>query len=369
MRPTTTRIVVGFASACLVIRCGSPSSVSTTTATTAPSTPRAATRTMEATTEATPFHAVPEGSVVVWGAGKCEITDGGIDPEGGAGWLVTCELDMSDPRVGGTETQDRFRFLAGAVGRGDVWAAEEARITNAEGTWRGSAQGAEDLSAIPIGEAHYVGEGAYEGLEFHYYFAALDATLPELHGWISPTASTTAGTTGELFTLEGYNERAAAVGWSADGTYLITSIDGLPTIWDAVTGQPLDGQPIDHIGGVSDIMWSPAGTRIDGATDEGAGFFDAVTGERIPVGPLPEGSLRSALTAPAPPSAVPGGQRASSIRSPALTSSSFPGARPGCSMQRGALRAVASPPPGEPVSKSGTQPPVTSCSRSRPRSQ
>ncbi len=66
-----------------------------------------------------------------------------------------------------------------------MWLAEHAVITTDEGTWRDSVQAAEDHEAIPSGEAHYVGEGADEGLEFHYYFfhADLDAAA-ELRGWI-----------------------------------------------------------------------------------------------------------------------------------------------------------------------------------------
>jgi hypothetical protein len=97
---------------------------------------------------------------------------------------------MSDPRVRGTETQDGFSVLVGNVGGGDVRVADDARITTTEGTWRGRVQAATDEAAVPaaIGEAHYIGQGAYEGLEFHYYFADLDSAedgpVP-VHGWIS----------------------------------------------------------------------------------------------------------------------------------------------------------------------------------------
>ena len=51
-------------------------------------------------------------------------------------------------------------------------------------------QAATDDAAVPapIGEAHYIGEGAYEGLEFHYYFADLEIAEGGpvvVHGWIS----------------------------------------------------------------------------------------------------------------------------------------------------------------------------------------
>ena len=133
--------------------------------------------------ELAPFHAFPADAVLVTGTARCDFSNEGVDPEGGAGFLVTCQLDMSDPRVSGVETHDRFRFLYGGAA-GDVWVAEEAVITNAEGTWRGSAQAADD--GTPIGEAHYVGEGGYDGYEFHYYFGHTDlAEGAHLRGWIS----------------------------------------------------------------------------------------------------------------------------------------------------------------------------------------
>lgn len=131
----------------------------------------------EATPEAAPFHAVPDDSVAVTGTATCDTS-----------WLgglltVECVLDMSDPRVSGNEIQPDIHFFAAGLDA-RVWMVEEAVITNEDGTWRGSAQGAEDLAGTPIGEAHYVGEGGYEGLVFHYYFADLDDQV-ELRGWIS----------------------------------------------------------------------------------------------------------------------------------------------------------------------------------------
>jgi hypothetical protein len=140
-----------------------------------------------------PFHPIPYGeTVAVSGTAACDATgSGAVDPQGALDVLVTCQLDLSDPRVSGTETQDRFHILAGSVGGGDVRVADDARIATADGTWRGRVQAAADDASVPapVGEAHYVGEGAYEGLEFHYYFADLDiaeggAVL--VHGWISP---------------------------------------------------------------------------------------------------------------------------------------------------------------------------------------
>lgn len=132
------------------------------------------------------LHPIPLESVGVTGTASCNFSDLGTDPEdpeGESGDLVTCELEMSDPRVSGTETHDRFRYYN--IGDDSLaWVAEEAVITNEEGTWRGIVQAGDD--GTPIGEAHYVGEGAYDGLEFHYYFAhtAL-ANTAEVRGWIS----------------------------------------------------------------------------------------------------------------------------------------------------------------------------------------
>jgi hypothetical protein len=128
-----------------------------------------------------PFHPVPKGSVAVSGAAACDDTGSGR----------VCQLDLSDPRVSGTETQDGVRILAGSVGAGDVSMADDARIATAEGTWRGGIQAATDDASVPtaVGEAHYIGEGTYEGLEFHYYFADLDIAEDgpvRVHGWISP---------------------------------------------------------------------------------------------------------------------------------------------------------------------------------------
>ena len=135
-------------------------------------------------TEAAPLHAVPVNPVVVSGTATCNLsTTAGVGADGEPGFLAVCELDMSDPRVSGTETEDRFRQFPGGEA-GDVWVAEEATITNANGTWRGSSQMADD--GIASGEAHLVGEGAYEGLEFHYYFGGWDrADVAKVRGWIS----------------------------------------------------------------------------------------------------------------------------------------------------------------------------------------
>lgn len=146
-----------------------------------------------------PFHPVPAGSVAVSGTAACDSTgSGAVDGQGALDVLVTCQLDLSDPRVSGTERRDRVRILAGRVGAGDVRMVDDARITAADGAWSGTIQAATDDAAVPtlLGEAHYVGEGAHEGLEFHYYFADLDSAEDgevRVHGWISPATGAPPG--------------------------------------------------------------------------------------------------------------------------------------------------------------------------------
>lgn len=139
----------------------------------------------ETTTAGTaPFHAIPADSVVVTGTATCVFSDGGVDPTGGDNNdLATCELDMSDPRVSGTETHDRFRYYYEEGDEAGMWVVEEAIIINSEGTWRGTAQAVDD--GTPIGEANFVGEGAYQGLVFHYYFSDPSFGEAVVHGWIS----------------------------------------------------------------------------------------------------------------------------------------------------------------------------------------
>lgn len=165
MRLLTTRTAALVFTVCAVAACGSSSG---------------------STTESAPFHAVPDDAVVVSGSAACEFSEAGIDADGEpGGMLVACQLDLSDPRVSGTERHDGFNWVAEGRG-GFAWLVEDATITNDEGTWRGSAQAVEDPGNIPSGEAHYVGESAYEGLEFHYYFFHADlGDDAEVRGWIT----------------------------------------------------------------------------------------------------------------------------------------------------------------------------------------
>ncbi len=133
-------------------------------------------------TDAEPLHAIPDDPRVVSGTTTCDVLDDeGAAADGTPAPLYVCELDMSDPRVSGTQRDDRWRLVDGGPGF-IAWRYEESVITNDEGTWRGAIQAADD--GVPCGEAHYVGEEAYEGLEFHYYFCDVDDHVT-IRGWIS----------------------------------------------------------------------------------------------------------------------------------------------------------------------------------------
>ena len=130
--------------------------------------------------EVTPFHTIPDDFATVSGGADCTLSG-----TGGSGLRVSCAVDMSDPRVSGTEIADRIRIVE-RDGTGYIWVSEEATITNGEGTWRGIIQTADDGSQRN-GEGHFVGEGSYEGLEHHYYWSVNKADEHIRTGWVYST--------------------------------------------------------------------------------------------------------------------------------------------------------------------------------------
>jgi hypothetical protein len=132
----------------------------------------------------TPFHGIPDEFVTVSGGADCTLSGmAGTNPKTeGPGFKVTCAVDMDDPRVSGTEVADRIRITE-RDGTGYVWVAEEATITNDEGTWRGIIQTA-DNGSQRNGEGHFVGEGAYAGLEHHCYWSVNAADEHIRTGWV-----------------------------------------------------------------------------------------------------------------------------------------------------------------------------------------
>jgi hypothetical protein len=140
------------------------------------STEAATTTTIERlTADAAAFHTLPADATVVVGTATCF----------GSGGSVICDDDMSDPRVSGHETISLIWYIASGPA-GSAWVAAQDIITNTDGTWRGTAQAVEDADNVIQGEAHFIGEGAYEGLEYHYYFGG-PANATELRGWIYST--------------------------------------------------------------------------------------------------------------------------------------------------------------------------------------
>ena len=107
--------------------------------------------------------------------------------------LFVCEDTMSDPRVSGTEELLVETQLVDST-VGGTWTTREATLTNDGGTWSGTLQGIVDLEGVlpfaeglvpyNYGEAHFVGEGAYEGLKYHYYISGSNGEAG-VTGWIT----------------------------------------------------------------------------------------------------------------------------------------------------------------------------------------
>ena len=139
-----------------------------------------------------------DDATVVVGSGVCDMTSVSEEAVDGVDVIVehfVCEDEMSDPRVTGTEDMMVVSRVAD-YSTGGTWTVQGATLTNDGGTWRGSAQGIVDLAGVHpfadrirpfnYGEAHYIGEGAYDGLEYHYYISGSNGTAG-VTGWIQPT--------------------------------------------------------------------------------------------------------------------------------------------------------------------------------------
>ena len=135
-------------------------------------------------------------AVVVIGTGQCSMRNTGFEEIDGVFYVTevfSCADTMSDPRV--TGTQD-FVSVTKYVDEntGGIWFAEEMTLTTDEGTWRGTGWGIVDLEGVlpwaeglwpfNYGEAHYTGEGPYEGLEYHYFVAGSN-NQAAVTGWIN----------------------------------------------------------------------------------------------------------------------------------------------------------------------------------------
>ncbi len=137
----------------------------------------------------------PDDATVVVGSSICRMVPVSDDTDDGVEVIVerfVCEDDMSDPRVSGTQDLMITSRVADRA-TGGTWTARDATLTNDQGVWRGSAQGIVDLvGVLPVaegvvpfdyGEGHLVGEGAYEGLEYHYFMTGSNRESG-MTGWI-----------------------------------------------------------------------------------------------------------------------------------------------------------------------------------------
>jgi hypothetical protein len=135
----------------------------------------------------------PAEAAAVVGTAECLITERTVE---GDVMLerFECTVQMSDPRVTGSETLTAVTRLASDTA--DVWTVEDAVLTTSEGTWRGEGRGVVDyVGVLPsaegtwpynYGEMLYVGEGDYAGLEFQNFISASNAG-GAYAGWIAPT--------------------------------------------------------------------------------------------------------------------------------------------------------------------------------------
>ena len=137
-------------------------------------------------------------AVVVVGTGVCSMRNEGFYEEDGVYIVLErfiCEDTMSDPRVTGTEELVvKTKYVDETTG--GIWTAGEATLTTDDGIWRGTAWGIVDLAGVlpwakgsfpfNYGEAHWIGEGPYEGLEYHWYITGSNSEAA-ITGWIRRT--------------------------------------------------------------------------------------------------------------------------------------------------------------------------------------
>jgi hypothetical protein len=138
-----------------------------------------------------------EGKTLVTGTINCDVAFGPLRVEGDGQVLdgtIWCTHASSDPRVSGHEEAELRLILYNSVPTDiDRWASGDAILSNEQGTWRGEAFGseywAEGGDVFSNGHARYVGEGAYEGLVYHLFFAHAPDFPTDRYlasGWIEP---------------------------------------------------------------------------------------------------------------------------------------------------------------------------------------
>lgn len=90
-----------------------------------------------------------------------------------------CYRVADDPRISGTLEFDVTSVFEPMGSPNAQWTSDNYVLTNTDGTWEGTAQGAVTVFAsgglMNYGRAVYVGTGAYEGLRFTELIAATDS--------------------------------------------------------------------------------------------------------------------------------------------------------------------------------------------------
>lgn len=141
-----------------------------------------------AATTSVPAHmpVVGERTPVYGNSNGCTMPD--LEPQPASGpWEIytghcASTVEMSDPRVSGDEVMDIEIHWATGLDF-DKWWTTNNVLSNDGGTWRGEAWGseyvAENGDLLTSGYARYVGEGGYEGLVFHAFYA-------QSAGFVSP---------------------------------------------------------------------------------------------------------------------------------------------------------------------------------------
>lgn len=164
------------------------------TATTTTTTVESTTTTAEDTTTTTPATTtttvaepeVPDASATVLAYGaevRSKVNQTGSTESDGV-TILTLEyvdtIEMSDPRASGTAEWTATLYSPDGNDLGGTWVAEDATLTNDGGTWVGYRTGMYGFTrnmpsaisttpGVKTGEAHLVGQGAYEGLRLDLY--------------------------------------------------------------------------------------------------------------------------------------------------------------------------------------------------------
>jgi hypothetical protein len=200
MRMPTRRWLIPLTLVVLLLPACSADSSADAATTAAPTT--VATTTTEATTTRT-----PDGDrTFVYGTGNCDCYFDSVTEEGDAEILTgtcVCLTHGSDPRVSGSEELPMtLAMFPDRVPEVHWFEYDTATLTSDVGTWRngegfGSEFFNEDGDLLTSGHTTYVGDGAFEGLTYEYFYAQSNAFTTaddpresyRFSGWIEPTVA------------------------------------------------------------------------------------------------------------------------------------------------------------------------------------